>query len=137
MVNHLHIARTELRLLNLIVDFITIIFIWIALSSVLIVLGVEQFYVDQNGVQTPLISLIIFVPIFWSYYIICESVFQRTLGKVLTKTKVVDQNNSKPAFGQILGRTFSRSIPFEYLSYIVSRNGIHDRLSGTYVVRNY
>ncbi|MVM37941.1 hypothetical protein GO730_10615 [Spirosoma sp. HMF3257] len=69
------------------------------------------------------------------YYILTELLFQRTLGKVLTKTKVVSLTGDKPSLLQIIFRTLSRSIPFEYLSYFVTVEGLHDKLSKTRVVK--
>lgn len=70
------------------------------------------------------------------YYIICEGLFGRTLGKLITGTKVVDSFGHKPGWGKILGRTFARLIPFEALSFFSSdARGWHDSLSGTFVTR--
>lgn len=74
--------------------------------------------------------------IFLSYFILCEAVWQKTLGKAITKTKVVMRDGSKPNFLHILGRTFCRYIPFDSFSFLVNRYpiGWHDKISGTLVV---
>lgn len=71
-----------------------------------------------------------------AYLIICESVWQRTLGKLASKTKVVDIHGNKPGFWRIVGRTFARLIPFEAFSFLGGKYpiGWHDSLSGTLVV---
>ena len=73
---------------------------------------------------------------YFGYYLICESIWQQTLGKVITKTKVVDRNGNKPDFLRILGRSFARYIPFEPFSYLFNGYpvGWHDSLSKTLVV---
>jgi uncharacterized RDD family membrane protein YckC len=114
---------------------ISIFVLWIILSLILVLLGLDQIYTDKNGEQIYIIPLIIFLPTFWTYYILTEYYFQRTLGKVLTNTIVVTTSGNKPTFGQIIGRTLSRNIPFEYLSYLGTTKGIHDRLSGTRVIK--
>lgn len=68
------------------------------------------------------------------YFVFFESIWQRTPGKWLTKTKVVMKDGSKPDFKHILGRTFARLIPFEPFSFFFSHVGWHDSLSGTLVV---
>lgn len=70
------------------------------------------------------------------YYVICESVWGRTVGKLVTGTKVVDKDGNKPSLLRILGRSFARWIPFEALSFLTSGFpiGWHDSLSKTYVV---
>jgi len=71
------------------------------------------------------------------YYLICESIWQKTLGKIVTKTKVVDKNGDAPEFITIVGRSLARCIPLEPLSFLGDLPvGWHDSLSKTYVVSN-
>ncbi|MDR1809185.1 MAG: RDD family protein [Prevotella sp.] len=69
-------------------------------------------------------------------YYCCEWIFGRTLGKLLTGTVVVDSDTfGKPSFGQVLGRTFCRFIPFDAFTFISSHpEGWHDSLPSTMVV---
>ena len=71
------------------------------------------------------------------YYVLFEATFGWTVGKLITGTRVVAEDDGKPTFGQILGRTAARFIPFEPLSLVFSKSneGWHDSLSGTRVVR--
>ena len=135
----LHLAKQELRFANSVIDMIAIFVLWILVSTLLILLGFdlhfEQITADANEEKVSIIPYVIFIPIFWSYYLFTEHFYQRTLGKLLTRTRVVTKTGDKPTFGQILGRTLCRSIPFEYFSYLGSVNGIHDMLSGTRVIK--
>ncbi|AYN67483.1 RDD family protein [Euzebyella marina] len=72
------------------------------------------------------------------YYAFMESVFQKTLGKFLTKTKVVDENGDKPSGKQIFTRTLCRLIPFDPLTFLFERKGykFHDSLSKTMVIKD-
>jgi uncharacterized RDD family membrane protein YckC len=128
-------AGRGIRFINMIVDMIAFFIIWLLISIVLIKLGLDQTNVDSSGESVPVIPMIIIIPVFWFYYILTEYTFQQTLGKLLTKTKVSTKSGDKPSILQILGRTLSRSIPFEYISYLFSANGIHDSLSGTTVIK--
>ncbi|WP_349663302.1 RDD family protein [Cellulophaga lytica] len=47
-----------------------------------------------------------------------EIKFQKTIGKFVTKTKVVKMNGEKPTDGDIMTRTFCRLIPFDRLSFL-------------------
>ena len=67
------------------------------------------------------------------YYLFFEGIWQRTPGKFILGTVVVDFKGGKPSFGQILGRTFSRLIPFEAFSFF-GNEGWHDSLPSTKVV---
>lgn len=70
------------------------------------------------------------------YYVFFESIWQRTITKWITGTKVVMNDGSKPPFSRILGRTLCRIIPFEAFSFLVDSHpvGWHDRISHTLVV---
>ncbi len=66
------------------------------------------------------------------FYLLLEGIFNTTPGKCATNTVIVNEEGERPGFGQILGRTFARLIPFDALSFLGAR-GWHDSLSGTYV----
>jgi uncharacterized RDD family membrane protein YckC len=77
------------------------------------------------------------VIMYFIYFAGMEIVFGRTIGKLLTGTRVVNNSGEKPAVGQILGRTLSRFIPFEPFSFLGNEGrGWHDSLSNTYVVKS-
>jgi len=128
------LARKEQRIINVVIDMATMFVIWLFLTFILIRMGFDMPIKDETGEEVPLIPIIILVPIFWTYYIATEHVFQQSLGKLITKTKVVSVSGNKPSFLQIIFRTLSRSIPFEYFSYLVTVEGIHDRISKTRVI---
>lgn len=70
--------------------------------------------------------------LYYLYYFILELTLGQTIGKMITKTKVVNtENKEKPNFTRILTRTISRLIPIDFLTYLFSSNGIHDILSKT------
>jgi hypothetical protein len=74
---------------------------------------------------------VVFICIVFS---VMEFKFQKTLGKFITKTKVVNQRE-KPSINDIMRRTFCRLIPFDRLSFLFMENGIHDGLSNTRVIK--
>ena len=51
------------------------------------------------------------------YYLPLEAQFGITLGKLITGTRVVNEDGRQPRFMQILGRTLARFIPFEPFSF--------------------
>jgi uncharacterized RDD family membrane protein YckC len=84
--------------------------------------------------KTPEIVTVIII--FFVYYLSQEILFNRTLGKLVTGTTIVNAEGRKPARLQIIGRTFARMIPFEPFSFFgKTGRGWHDSLSGTYVVK--
>ena len=66
------------------------------------------------------------------YYFFFEWVFQATPGKMLTGSRVVNENGSKPSAGKIFKRSLLRLIPLEWLSGFSEL--WHDKWSETYVV---
>jgi len=70
------------------------------------------------------------------YYFSLEFSTGRTLGKLITRTKVVDEEGNKPSWRKILGRTFTRIVPFEPFSFLgKDGRGLHDRWPNTYVIK--
>jgi uncharacterized RDD family membrane protein YckC len=66
------------------------------------------------------------------YYLILESFFSQTPGKVLMGSKVFNREEEAPSFLAILGRTFCRFIPFEGIFFVLGYK-LHDSISSTYV----
>ena len=120
------------RFANFVIDYIGLTLLG-GLIGVLVALvfGDEGIAYMQS---TP--DILIGTPIFLIYYVFLESLTGRTLGKVITGTKVVNEEGLRPSFGQVVGRSFSRLIPFEAFSFLgVQGRGWHDKLARTYVVK--
>ncbi|GGE98996.1 RDD family protein [Flavobacterium limi] len=130
------LASTGSRFLNYILDIVAIIALIFALSFVT---AVVASFLDFNELLYWMGNLsdwegqLIFGVTSIFYYSFTESIFGRSLGKLITGTIVVDENGEKPSFGVILKRTLCRLIPFDGFSFLGSR-GWHDSISHTYVV---
>ncbi|MBR9855471.1 MAG: RDD family protein [Algicola sp.] len=70
------------------------------------------------------------------YYVLMETRIQKTFGKMITNTKVVDLYGHKPNGKQIFIRTLIRLFPFDPISFFFERKGykFHDSLSKTKVI---
>lgn len=75
---------------------------------------------------------------YFLYFFVSELVLGRTLGKYITKTRVVSSDGSSPGAKSILIRTLVRAIPIDPLTVFFSNDrnirGWHDSWSGTVVV---
>lgn len=81
-------------------------------------------------------NILITILITSTYFFVFESLGATTLGKLVTRTIVVDENGNKPNSRQLFIRTFSRLIPFDAFSYLGNPSrGWHDSFSDTYVVK--
>lgn len=69
------------------------------------------------------------------YCLIGELFFGTTIGKLVSKSKIVDAYGEKPTKQSIVTRSLARLIPFEIFSFLTEYcRGWHDKLSHTYVV---
>ena len=77
----------------------------------------------------------ILIAYYYIYYLTFESLFGQTIGKLITRTRVVSLDDSNASFLKILLRTLLRLVPIDFISYLISPNGIHDNLSKTKLVK--
>lgn len=113
------------RFFNFIIDTI----VWFIIVAIL------TNPLDAKDPMQIVVGYFIFFASYIGYYALMETKYQKTIGKLITKTKVVNKNGTKPQGGDILRRTFCRLIPFDRISFLFTPNGFHDRLSDTTVIK--
>ena len=93
-------------------------------------------YIDETGSYNPLLDRLITWTLLALSYFCMELVLKgKSVGKFITKTKVVMDDGSSPTYKEYLKRSFSRLIPFEQFSFLGDEGrGWHDTISKTYVV---
>ncbi len=114
------------RFFNFLIDFA----IWLAIAYVL------TSPINARNETHIQIGYVILFASFIGYYYLMEAKFQKTVAKIITKTKVVTKEGEKPTSTDILRRTLCRLIPLDVFSFIFSPNGFHDRLSDTPVIKD-
>jgi len=128
------------RFFNYIVDLISFYVFIIVLSFIF---GLIFMILDVNFDETasvidksPLSYVISFV-LATIFYTFMEYLTKgRSVGKFLTKTKVVNVDGSLPTLKSFFIRSLCRFIPFEPFSFFSSKGyGWHDDYSGTRVVK--
>ena len=121
-----------IRLLNFFVDYIMQVILIMLVYFLFLIIGGESAAKTIESIPQFFLGLISLL----LYYIVMEASTGRTVGKMVTGTKVVDEEGRTPTFGQVIGRTFARMIPFEALTFLGSETrGWHDSMSNTYVVK--
>ncbi|MBL8814450.1 MAG: RDD family protein [Planctomyces sp.] len=121
------------RFANLIIDYFAQMGVGLVLGIVIVVVGGDEGARFLESTSDILIGL----PIALSYYFVCEATTSRTLGKLITGTKVVNKDGGPASIGQIAGRTLCRIIPFEAFSFLgTPTRGWHDSIPGTFVVKS-
>jgi len=121
------------RFLNFLIDQAVLTALGFGFFFAIVLVGGEGALRSLEGVP----GIIFNVTFSLVYYIGLESTTSVTLGKLVTGTMVVNERGEPPTFGQIVGRSFCRFIPFEPLSCLGTRpRGWHDSIPKTYVVRS-
>lgn len=132
------LAPHHKRITNLIADTLVCYFLTLGLGELGIMLndryGFDVFVIGQpriDNMKFQVVNVLVAVV----YYGLFESLTQRTVGKFITNTKVVNRMGGKPDEGSILLRSLCRQIPLEALSFLGPYGiGWHDTFSKTLVV---
>ncbi len=127
VVENYEIASSGKRFANYVIDLV-IYYILVAMG------GVAYVLVFKIAEMDTLTSYLLAFIIMFLYYSIMEATTGRTVGKMITRTRVLNDDFSEPELGTIIKRTFCRFIPFDQLSFF--GNGWHDSISGTVVVND-
>lgn len=125
-------AKKLLRFCNLIIDHLGILI----LSAIVGVLAVLIGGNEAIEVLERVPDIVFGITVWFAYYFFFEVWLGRTPGKLVTGTKVVDENGENPDAKQILLRSLCRFIPFEAFSFLgETGRGLHDSIPKTYVVK--
>ena len=124
------LASGSKRFANFILDTVAVYAILFIVAFILGIAGQGDLLAS-----TPFDYLLYF-SIFFAYFVFCENYSGKTLGKLITRTKVISIDGEKPESGKIWLRTLCRLIPFEAFTFLGNGEGLHDRLSKTQVVLN-
>jgi len=130
-------ASKEKRFINMIIDVIgyyLLTFIVGIIFGLFALIGFEaplNLIVEMDRIGELIFGILISL----TYFVTFEVLTQKSLGKLITKTKVVLEDGSKPTAKDIFLRSLCRFIPFEIFSFLGEEGrGWHDSISETYVV---
>ncbi|WP_053991605.1 RDD family protein [Mangrovimonas sp. TPBH4] len=124
-------ANSIIRLVNFIVDSLVWLILYFSVAYIL-----DLYFVRFNSYLINYIySISLGLMLFLVYYSVLEFFLHRTLGKFLTRTKVVSNLGEEITFSMIFKRSIARFIPIDVFYYLFSKKGLHDRLSNTLVVK--
>ncbi len=126
-------ADKSLRFANYLIDFSCVIIISLIVGALIGLLSVI-FNFDIYFLDNELISRLVGLFILLFYYTSIETLTKgRSVGKLITGTKVVTLEGQQPANSVFLKRSLCRIIPFEAFSFL-GKNGWHDSIPKTAVV---
>jgi uncharacterized RDD family membrane protein YckC len=115
-------VSTYRRLMNSILD-----------NIICFIILIPVFLLVSNNIRVWIINTVVIL----LYYVIFESIWQKTPGKFITGTKVITYDGDAPPVISIIERSLTRFfVLFEPLSFLGARvRGWHDEWTGTYVIR--
>lgn len=132
------VAGNGMRILNHIIDtigyYLLLIVIFFFYGLFAAILDASPDFQDAEDTQGILIIYLI-VGISWVlYYTASELFFKgKTLGKLLTRTRAVKEDNQPLDFKAAFLRSICRLIPFEAFTFLAG-NGLHDTIPKTKVI---
>lgn len=133
-------SRFANYIIDLIINMVFIYAIIFLISVLLYSISEDQYAVDEFFYKmeniNPFLDRLITGTFLALLYFITETMLKgKTIGKYITKTRVVLEDGTNPTALDYLKRSFSRIIPFEAFSFLgADARGWHDTISKTYVV---
>ncbi|WP_207431275.1 RDD family protein [Sabulibacter ruber] len=129
-------ARSVLRLVNFFIDHLAFYFLSMVVTVIINLFYMPDYTTEEYSSEEKFIGYFSLAFTYFFYYIVLEYLYQKTIGKVLTRTSVVSTTGEPLTLTTVIIRTLCRLIPFEHLSFLFSKSGLHDSLSGTLVVKD-
>jgi uncharacterized RDD family membrane protein YckC len=122
------------RLVNLLLDQVGCLLLGVVVAIIIVIPAVLLHKAELlDNIPDFLLGILMTL----LYYVPQEALWGKTLAKFVTGTRVVSISGARPTFGQIVGRTFCRIIPFEAFTFLFGGGnpvGWHDKFSNTRVV---
>lgn len=137
-----HRASQGLRFANYIID---LIFSYIFILIIFGVLGIVYALIADSSVEeigykmeniNPILDRLITLSAYLLIMFLTELITQgRSIGKLITGTKVIMIDGTSPTVGNYLLRNIIRGIPLvDQLSFFADKSGLHDKWSQTCVI---
>lgn len=127
-------ASNGTRFGNYIIDYIICLILQFGAGFLLVMLKGE-YWVIENEL---LVNYGVAIVIIWLYYTISETLGKgKTVGKLITGTRAVKEDDTVLDFGSAAVRSLCRFIPFEQFSFLGTvGKGWHDSISKTKVIKD-
>jgi len=122
------------RFINSLIDNICFSLFSSLIWQILIILGLYSVLGTMDNAIIMVLIIVFQLLFYFVYFILFEYQFGVTPGKIVTKTKVLTDDNRKPSLKNIIIRTLCRLIPLEAISFLACTAGWHDSFSKTQVV---
>ena len=120
------------HLIDMILYYLIIFLIFLFIGTI-----IPSFLADDEDIGVTIMTYVIIYIVVISYFTIMELMTGKTVGKMVTGTKVIREDGMKLTLRDCFIRSICRLIPFEAFSGF-SSSGVmwHDSIAKTYVVKN-
>jgi uncharacterized RDD family membrane protein YckC len=126
-----NIASKGIRLANYIIDLIIFYLFMFTIGIFLGMIGADVRLILDNDFPSRLLGMFFYALFMFGTEI---SFGGKSIGKIITGTKVVTEYGERPTVLDLLTRNFSRIVPFDQFSFL-GNLGWHDKWSNTRVVK--
>lgn len=133
-------ASAGRRILSSVMD---VLIVWIIFSqgyNIYYLMIKKEPFLRSSGATSH--EMMIYYGFMFLYFLVFHQLFGKTIGKMITKTRVVSIRQKKPAFLEQLIRTTGYAVSalplglgFILMVFRKDRRALHDLMSGTYVMR--
>lgn len=128
-------ANRGQRFINFLIDYFIIAGIQFIIGAVLGLALLLEDFAENDLLTINILNFVITLILNLLYYAIMEGTIGKTIGKMASGTRVVDELGNTPTIPKAMIRTIIRWIPFEALSAFSSSERMwHDNWTNTYVV---
>lgn len=90
----------------------------------------------ENAIGFIVFTYLVAFAVIFAYYTFLEGSKGKTLGKLITKTKVVREDGEPMTYGKAFMRTLCRLVPFEAFSAFFGMKMWHDSWTNTMVIKD-
>lgn len=131
-------ASAGQRFLNFVIDLIAIYMLMAILGVLMGIITALTGNVNGfgGGGLTQLIFLFLYFSVFFLYYTLLEGTKGKSLGKLITKTRVLSIEGERITYGKAFVRTLIRFLPFEFISGFSGTTMWHDQWTYTMLIKD-
>lgn len=121
------------RLANFLIDQTIVSVIYFTVATIL---STSFSFIFKEASKANIYFTSIAVAINLGYYILLEGIGGKTIGKYITRTRVLSTDGQPVTFKKALVRSLCRMLPCEPFSFLSRSNGWHDSMTDTIVVKD-
>lgn len=130
-------ASTGKRFANYIIDLIVFYILMVFAGVIIVIVNPTTLYsFSDDDVATNLLDRLLSLVLYGLYMFLIEAIFKgKSLGKLITGTRAVNEDGSNISIQTALLRGLSRAVPFNAFSALGSPSyPWHDKWTKTYVI---